>query len=557
MIVAHSEPTVDEMLDIMEIATDSSVFVDLRKMLRELVVGQQDILKGNMTFYKNLMNNINHFRSCPNAKWCLPDNEIREWEALQEILKPTNLQDQLEHLFDGNYHQLPELRGITGYEEMFKKVEVLRCEAVNSLLTQNGFEALMDYSKRLQNPQYIMRALAMQENAFDYFDRIYMLAESDDLFNRIAVNYFSRIDIGDRKRFLDKVNIYKNHAFVWYPLAAVRNVDDEIWNYVESLTEQQQDEYWAHVDTHVIPYTRVDYLNNHYACAGRGDQVVKILYHVIKHKEQYPLDLSYVVNTMKRVLPIMDPKKLGFILFELNGVMEWIDKQPEVSATDLVALEIPYIIMSGEEISDWRIYKMIIENPHYLFEMIDYVFYSDDPEQKKLEEERNTSDKQRRVLAAFSGKLLLSIHTMPCMGEDDTIDEERLREYIVTLQKLGGEKKKMSMVNHIIGQLLANCPQCIQGCPPKIICEIIEGLNNKTVNNSFHAQIYYRHGSTVRGPYDGGNIEYNKAARFHKTAEKLQIMYPITSEIFRDLSDVYMNEAKRHDTEVEIMKLDN
>jgi hypothetical protein len=260
---------------------------------------------------------------------------------------------------------------------------------------------------------------------------------------------------------------------------------------------------------------------------------------------------------MKRVLPILDPEELGFIRFELNGVMEWIDKQPEVSDTDVVALEIPYILMSGEEISDWRIYKMIIESPHYLFEMIDYAFYSDDPEQRKLEEEINTSDKQRRVLATFSGRLLLSIHTMPCMGEDDAIDEERLREYIATLQKLGCEKKKMSMVNHTIGQLLANCPQCIQGCPPGIISEIIEGLNNKSVNDSFHAQIYNRLGSTVRGPYDGGDIEYNKAARFRKTAEELQIMYPITSEIFRDLSGVYMKEAKRHDTEVEIMKLDN
>ena len=557
LIVAHPEPTVDEMSEIMEIATYSSVFADLRKMLREHVVCQQDILKGNKTFYKNLMNHINHFRSYPNAKWCLPDNELMDWEALQENLKPTNLQDLLEHLFDGNYHQLPELRGITGYEEKFKKVEELRCEAVNSLLTQDGFEALMDYSKRLQNPQYIMRALAMQEDAFDYFDRIYMLVESDDFFNRTAVDYFSRIDISDRKRFLDKVNTYKNHAYVWYPLAAIWNVDDEIWNYVESLTEQQQHDYWAHVETHVIPDTRVDYLISHYESAGRGEQVVKILYHVIEYKEQYPLDLNYVVNTMKRVLPILDPERLGFIRFELDGVMEWIDKQPEVSDTDIVALEIPYILMSGEEISDWKIYKMIIESPHYLFEMIDYAFYSDDPEQRKLEEEKNTSDKQRRVLATFSGRLLLSIHTMPCMGEDDAIDEERLREYIATLQKLGEEKKKMSMVNHTIGQLLANCPQCIQGCPPGIICEIIEGLNNKSVNDSFHAQIYNRLGSTVRGPYDGGDIEYNKAARFRKTAEELQIMYPITSEIFRDLSGVYMKEAKRHDTEVEIMKLDN
>ena len=143
------------------------------------------------------------------------------------------------------------------------------------------------------------------------------------------------------------------------------------------------------------------------------------------------------------------------------------------------------------------------------------------------------------------------------MEEDGTIDEERLKDYVSTLRRLGGEKEKMSMVNHTIGQLLANYPTCVYGCPPEIICEIIEELNNKVVNDSFHAQIYNKLGATVRGPYDGGGIEHNRAKRFCETSEKLQIMYPITAEIYRDLGAVYSNEAKRNDTETEIMKLDS
>lgn len=53
-----------------------------------------------------------------------------------------------------------------------------------------------------------------------------------------------------------------------------------------------------------------------------------------------------------------------------------------------------------------------------------------------------------------------------------------------------------------------------------------------------------------------GGIEHNRAKRFCETSKKLQIMYPIT-EIYRDLGAVYSNEAQRHDTETEIMKLDN
>lgn len=557
IIVDHGVPTSAEASEIMEIATYCSVFVDLRKMLREYLIEQHDMLKDDKTFYKHLMNNINHFRCYPNARWSLPEPELREWEALLDDLRPTNLQDQLEHVFDGNYHQLPELRGISDYEEKFKKVEEFRFDAVDRLLKQDGFEALMDYSRRLTNPQYIMRALAVRNDALDYFDHIYKLAETDEFFRKITVEFFGRLIISDRKGFLEKINANKGHCFIWFPLASVWCTEDDIWKIVDSLPEQQQHEYWTHSEVHVIPCKRVEYLNHHYECAGRGDQVVKILYHVLENKNQYPLDLDYVVNIMKRVLPNIGPDQLSLIHFELNMVMEWIDKQTEISASDIVTLEIPYILMTGEDVNAWRIYKMIIENPYYMFEMIDYAFYSDNPQIRKQEEKLNCNDKQRKVWAKFSGKMLFSLHTMPCMKEDGTIDEERLKDYIATMRRLGGEKEKMSMVNHTIGQLLANHPACINGCPPDIICEIIEELNNKVVNDSFHAQIYNRLGATVRGPYDGGGIEHNRTKRFCETSEKLQILYPITAEIYRDLGAVYSNEAQRHDTETEIMKLDN
>ena len=90
---------------------------------------------------------------------------------------------------------------------------------------------------------------------------------------------------------------------------------------------------------------------------------MKILYHVLEYKDQYPLDLDYVVNTMKRVLPNITPDQLSLINFELKMVMEWIDKQTDVSASDIVTLEIPYILMTGEDVNAWRIFKMILENP--------------------------------------------------------------------------------------------------------------------------------------------------------------------------------------------------
>lgn len=557
IIVAHGVPTSDEASEIMEIAAYSSVPADLRKMLRKHLIVQQETLKVDKTFYRHLMNNVNHFRSFPDARWSLPEQELREWESLLDDLRPSNLQDQLEHIFDGNYHQLSELRGISDYEEKFKKVEELRFDAVDRLLKQDGFDAIMDYSRRLSNPQNIMRALAKRNDALDYFDRIYNFAQKDDYYKKISAEFFGRLIISDRKGFLEKIKVNIGHCFIWFPLASVWNTEDDIWEIVDSLSKHQQQEYWAHSEVHFIPYKRVEYLIYHYESVGRVDQVVKILYNVLDNKGQYPLDVDYVVNTVKRLLPNIGPDKFGLIQFELNMVMEWIDKHAEVPASDIVSLEIPYILMTGEDVNGWRIYKMILENPYYLFEMIDYAFYSDNPEIRKQEEEMKSSDKQRKIWAKFSGKMLYSLDTMPCMAEDGTIDEKRLKDYIFTLRRLGEEKEKMSMVNHTIGKLLASYSTCTNGCPPEIICDIIEDLNSTEVNDGFHAQIYNTLGFTVRGPFDGGDIEHNRAAKFYETAEKIQVMYPITAGIYRDLGTVYSNDANRYDTEAVFLKLDN
>ena len=61
----------------------------------------------------------------------------------------------------------------------------------------------------------------------------------------------------------------------------------------------------------------------------------------------------------------------------------------------------------------------------------------------------------------------------------------------------------------------------------------------------------------MRGPFDGGDIEHNRAAKFYETAEKIQVMYPITAGIYRDLGTVYSNDANRYDTEAVFLKLDN
>ena len=84
-----------------------------------------------------------------------------------------------------------------------------------------------------------------------------------------------------------------------------------------------------------------------------------------------------------------------------------------------------------------------------------------------------------------------------------------------------------------------------------------EEVNNTEVNNSFHSKIYNRLGSTVRGPFDGGEIEWNRFERFTNAAKRLRTEYLVIASIYEDLAKMYSREAKRQDVESEIIMLDN
>lgn len=99
-------------------------------------------------------------------------------------------------------------------------------------------------------------------------------------------------------------------------------------------------------------------------------------------------------------------------------------------------------------------------------------------------------------------------------------------------------------------------PKPISNNPEFISIRLNDSLAAE-VNDGFYVQIYNTLGFTVRGPFDGGDIEHNRAAKFYETAEKIQVMYPITAGIYRDLGTVYSNDANRYDTEAVFLKLDN
>jgi len=556
IIVSHDALSTEQTINVLSMALNYRFTKELRGELRNYLVKRQDILKYQSFFYQELKGKINRFRSIPEARWQIPNEELVEFENLLESITPENLLDRLEFLFDGNIHEMPEIRTIEDNDLQIKAIREFRKDAAAQILSTVGIDEVLKYAERLEHPENLMQGLGSCEAAIDVFDDVYRYAQVNDGSRTYLNTFFNSYAFADRENFLQCVKVWHDDSFVWYPISGI-HPDDDLWEIVDSFNDQQQLEYWRHAYASHLPPKRIEYLLDNYQKAGNVDQIISIISHLIHYENHYQLNHDLIVNRMHFAMSRLNREVLHSRDYEIDRILKWIEKHPDTTDTDIMKLELPYIIVSDEGIKDWRAYHIIVNSPQYMFELIDNAFFSENPVIKEKEIQYRDEHPEQARMSEFCGRFLLNISTTPCTEEDGSIDEVRLKDYITQLQEKAGGKGKLAMVNHLIGQLLGNYPTCIQGEPPVAICEIIEELNNTEVNNSFHSKIYNRLGSTVRGPFDGGEIEWNKSELFAKTAKRLRTEYLVIASVYEDLARMYSKEAKRQDVESTIIMLDN
>ncbi len=555
IITGGAAPSPQEAVAILEVATDNTIPIEFRKELIRFIADNAKHYKGNKKFYERMISLTNHFKNMPDAKWQISDEENQALDELRKNITPENTIDRVEYLLSNQCYRIPEIEHISDHKKRYERVQALRLDAVNQIVDEVGVDAFINYAITLAEPRDALMAFARRQDGFEFFDKVYRLVKADEAKYAACRDYFRQLFLCDRTRFITLVGKYKVDEFVWFPLSSA-DPCEEVWQLADSLDEEKHKKYWEHTALVYIPLDRIEYLNKHFMEVGRYNDVIQVLHHGLSsYKES--LDVRYVLDIMRQVLKHLSGQMLSMSSFELKRVMEWIDKNESVTDEEIMSLELPYIISQRESISDWRAYKIVLRSPNLLFELIDHACLPDSEENQQKEIDAVKQDPNRRSLAMFSATMLTEIHTMPCVDDKNFIDENALKEYVNALLRLGKENDKLSHVYHTIGCLLACYSKSTHERPPQIICELIDGIDNKTLNGSYHARIYNRLGSTVRGPFDGGEIEWNKSKRFAAIAQELEVEYPVTASIYRSLASDYELEARRQDDEAELLKLDS
>ena len=496
------------------------------------------------TTWETIRGILNHHRSYPDADWALPESELVKLENLYNNLQPTDIISKYIWLFNGHWPAFPEgFKYIDNefekrHEQQQKRIDEARINAVKIFLKELGLNQTIELRKQVKEFWLFGGALADVITSQEEILTVCQCLNDDKNLIGFAHSFIYRKSIIENfdwmkslfKELLEKK--FKNKALsnVLIPL----NQNQQLWDFIASLDEEIQNEYWQNV-------------NPHFYRISDSEKVIGIEM-LLKYKRFLPaIDIaSHFAKVIPSNLLSVMLKKAGteetsetprFSVYEIEQIFEELDKRTDIEKSTLIHLEwlyLPLLDFYGTRRNPKTLEEELANNPEFFIEVLKWIYIPED--KKMLEKEREgISDEARQNRARQAYHLLHSWKKIPGMKEDNSIDEEELKKWITNARALAEEASRLEVADFEIGKVLAEYPENVQEWPQVKIFQIIEEINTDSLKSGYSSAMFNKRGLSTRGAFDGGDIEREKAKYFETLENDFKNKYPNVAEIFKHL----------------------
>jgi hypothetical protein len=517
------------------------------------------------TTWEAIRNILSHHRSNPDADWSLPESELKWLEDLYDKTRPNEVISQHIWLFNDSWPAFPEgfresdIEIEKRNEQQQRKIDIARSDAVQTFLSKLGFEKTLELRMSIKQPWVLGDVLArVVTNEDDVVSLCECLNDDKEYLRFIYSFVFRKSTI---EGFAWVTSLLKSLQLKRFSNNALANIliplsqSKELWDFVSSLPEEIQKEYWQNVDPtfYNIPIDEkilgVQTLMNHKRFLSAIDICSRFA-------ETMPTSLLTVL--LKKTVVEERSEGVQFKGYEIERIFKTLDKRDDLEKSIRINLEwlyLPLLHSYGSRRNPKTLELELADSPEFFIDILKWVYK---PQDKRLldEERKGISEEIVHNRAKQAYYLLHSWKKIPGMKGDRTIDDSVLKEWIEKVRKLAKEASRLDAADKQIGQILAQYPESTPLWPQEIIFQIIEEINTESLKRNYSAAMFNKRASSSRGPFDGGNIERGKAEYFEKLARESQNNYPNVAEIFRHLAEGYLMDAKRMDDLAERDKLE-
>lgn len=509
---------------------------------------------------------LNHHRSHPDTEWALPEAELKRLELLYEKLKPLDVVNQYLWLFNDFSPTFPKgfIFDKNDYDksdsQLLKKTEVAREQASSILIRELGVFNTLELRKSIKEPWTLGDALA---RIVRDQDDIILVCEclNDAKENlRFIYSFIFRKSILEGfdwitfllKRLQQKGFSNKALANLLIPL----NHSKQLWDYVSSLDEEIQNEYWENISP-TFYHISIDEKILGIQMLMKYKRFFTVIDICSRFAEKMPTNL--LSEILKKAVTEQSSEQPHFKGYEIERIFEILDKRDDLENSVLINLEWLYLpLLDSHETgrSPKVLQEELSKSPEFFVDILTWVYMP--KEEEKIKEEREgLSDEVIQNRAKQAYHLLNSWKKIPGMKPDNSIDKAELVDWISNVRVLAEKQSRLEVADIEIGQMLAQYPENIPEWPQEIIFQVIEEINTDNLKSNYSSAMFNKRGSSTRGPFDGGNIERGQAEYFQKLANDFKNKYPNVADIFKRLADGYLIDAKRMDEQAERDRLEH
>ncbi|OOQ59655.1 hypothetical protein [Mucilaginibacter pedocola] len=530
--------------------------LDRQKIFDRSISTAKSFKNGGSESWSAVRRILSHHRSHPQTDWALPESTLEKYQELYDLLTPDDLIEKNCWLFD-EWPDFPE--GGEDDERKDHKIARRRKEFIDTMMNQYGLEAIITLSGKIKESWSLGNALA--EVLVDELKIEELLSLVD--FDSVSQSKFIRSFLGFQKEDRDINWIKHFYQYLEDNRCSVKvKIDyltsfapsNELWDMIDILPNDIRDGYWQNTSPWFYQLTNEEKIR------GLKNLIEYSRFFTAVHQAYFFIDdvPSSLLSELLEKAAMIEANEQGNFGHHLERLLDKMEDRVDISHEQKIKLEWLYMPMLGgfnAVRKPENLHNELQKSPQFFVEVLTWVYR---PEGKKEITGNNEGYTKEMIInrARAAHELLDSWTKIPGTDDSSQIDSEYLKNWISEVRSLAKMVGRQNVADMEIGKILGHFPEREDDWPPLPICELIEELNSDAINRNFITQVFNNHGSSSRGPFDGGNIERQLAANFNRFANLHKNKHRKLSRLFSDLAKRYELEALRMDEEAERDRLE-
>jgi len=541
----------ETMAELVVLSSHVSMF-SVRALILDAIRGHLSQLNDIQVVVDALRKEIIHHLSYPDANWSLNDAELKPYQDLLDEIEPKDILHKNAWLFEDFYVQLTrESEGDCDYDKEMLRLKEMRNKVIQEIIDTNGCDCILDFIKIVKCPESVAESIVSisGEQCLDAVCQKYKSHEISESFTRCFLGVLCQNDVERYQELAAQIVPMDNDMAIM--LYAPRYVEG-LAKVASDCGEDVKRRYWESVN---VCFTGEDVENivRELVNVNRYSSAIDVICYA-----RGPVQISdlEIVNILYSYLFKSASSRSQLDIYHIKTLLKRLDKSddPEVIKVLIMVEFLLYRVLEHQmDMSSMRFVKELSRHPELMIQLVELAYISDDGSQEQLE---GVAAKNRKVYGECASHILLfGRNLVSFMNDKGELDGAFMKQYIDKLYDLAKERKRLGVIDYVVGNLLGDIPRG-ENYPPKELCEVVEELQSDVVDQHIRMRIVNSRGIISRSYNEGGDRERSIVARLEKYKQKTKLLYPRMTKIFDDLIGEYNREAGNQDVEASIADLE-